>query len=156
MIKINIFRAFATTALLFLLLKTSFAAVPAFPGAEGFGKYTTGGRGGRILYVTSLLDTNTAGTLRYAINQSGPRIVIFKVSGTITLTSQLDIKNDNITIAGQTAPGDGICLRGYGVNSSANNVIIRYLRFRMGDTNDIESDAFGGRQRKNIIIEPDQ
>lgn len=153
MIKINIFRAFATITLLFLLLKTSFAAVPAFPGAEGFGKYTTGGRGGRIIYVTSLLDTNTAGTLRYAINQSGPRIVVFKVSGTITLTSQLDIKNDNITIAGQTAPGDGICLRGYGVNSSANNVIIRYLRFRMGDTNDIESDAFGGRQRKNIIID---
>lgn len=150
--KIYIFRAFATAVLL-LLLKTSYAAVPAFPGAEGFGKYTTGGRGGRIIYVTSLSDTNTAGTLRYAINQSGSRIVVFKVSGNITLTSQLNIKNDNITIAGQTAPGDGICLRGYGVNSSANNVIIRYLRFRMGDTNNVDSDALGGRQRKNIIVD---
>lgn len=125
--------------------------IAAFPGAEGHGKYVTGGRGGRVIYVSNLND-NGPGSLRDAINQSGPRIVVFKVSGTIQLESELNI-TDNITIAGQTAPGGGITLRDYPVKVRGNNVIIRYLRFRMGDSYDIEDDALGGRFQENILID---
>ncbi|PXY42147.1 hypothetical protein DMB65_02625 [Flavobacterium cheongpyeongense] len=124
---------------------------PAFPGAEGYGKYVTGGRGGKLIYVTNLNDSG-AGSLRDAINQPGPRIVVFKVSGTIKLESELSI-TDNITIAGQTAPGGGITLRDYNVKIRGNNVIIRYLRFRMGDTFNIQNDALGARFQQNIIID---
>lgn len=130
----------------------------AFPGAYGGGVNATGGRGGTVYVVTSLADTNTAGTLRYAVGKSGARYIVFAVSGTIHLTSQLSIKNGNLTIMGQTAPGDGICLADYPVSLGASNVIIRYLRFRMGDlklTADAAdgADAFGGRFQQNVIID---
>ena len=125
----------------------------AFPGAEGFGKYATGGRGGKVIYVTTLADNTTQGSLRWAVNQSGARIVLFKVSGVIALNSSLNIKNPNITIAGQTAPGDGICIKNYPVTVDADNVIIRYLRVRMGDERATENDALGGRNHRNIIID---
>ena len=132
----------------------------AFPGAEGFGKYTTGGRGGKVLTVTTLADDGP-GSLRHAINTKGPKIILFAVSGTIHLNSRLSIK-DNTTIAGQTAPGDGICLADYPVSLGGDNIIIRYMRFRMGDRYQSQQgmvdgsggdDAFGGMKRKNIIID---
>jgi hypothetical protein len=123
---------------------------PAFPGAEGFGKYTMGGRGGRVYEVTNLNDSGP-GSLREACGAQGPRIVVFRVSGTIPLKSKLRIRNPYITIAGQTAPGDGICVKGYQTEFEADQVIIRYMRFRLGDENRQESDSFGGQGQYAII-----
>jgi pectate lyase len=124
----------------------------AFPGAEGYGKYSKGGRGGDVYEVTNLND-NGKGSLREAVEASGPRTVVFRVSGTIILDSPLSIKNPYITIAGQTAPGDGICIRRHPLNIGADHVIIRYLRVRLGDESGNDYDAVSSRYTKHLILD---
>ena len=114
--------------------------IPAFPGAEGFGAMTPGGRGGRVLFVTNLNDSGP-GSFRAACDAEGPRIVIFRTSGTIALRSPIVIRNPYITIAGQTAPGDGICLRDYPFRVATHDAVVRYLRSRLGDVTAQEDDC---------------
>ena len=123
---------------------------PAFPGAEGFGKYTVGGRGGKVIEVTNLHDAGP-GSFRAAVSAKVPRTVVFRVSGTIALESELKIREPYLTIAGQTAPGDGICIKNYQVNFDTSQVIMRYLRFRPGDEKGKEQDAFGGAGNQIVV-----
>ena len=154
---------FISTFLLGCAQKTTSSSqsiVPlAFPTAEGYGKYATGGRGGKVFIVSNLNDDGE-GSLRKAVTAKGPRIVVFAISGTIHLLSPLSIKSD-ITIAGQTAPGDGICLADHPVSLGGNNIIIRYLRFRMGDRYQNKGmvdgsgsdDALSAIRRNNIVVD---
>ncbi|PZG20498.1 Ig-like domain-containing protein [Nonomuraea aridisoli] len=127
------------------------AQVPAFPGAEGCGMYVSGGRGGDVYPVTTLADSGP-GSLREAVKGSN-RTVVFKVSGTIYLKSRLDISGSNLTVAGQTAPGDGICIAGYPTRIAGQNVIVRYLRCRMGDIAGVTEDAMWARRTQDVIID---
>jgi hypothetical protein len=127
------------------------ASIPAFPGAEGAGAFTPGGRGGKVFEVTNLNDSSP-GSLRDAVEAQGPRIVIFRVSGIIKLEKLLTISNPYITIAGQTAPGDGICIRGQTTEINTHDVVLRYLRFRRGNIKD-RNDALGGYPVGNIIVD---
>jgi pectate lyase len=131
----------------------------AFPGAEGFGKYTSGGRGGTIMIVSNL-DDNGEGSLRAALDKKIPCTIVFAVSGTIHLEKPLAIYS-NVTIAGQSAPGDGICVADQPVVLKGNNIIVRYIRVRMGDRFQNKGlidgagsdDAFGGIRNDHVIID---
>jgi hypothetical protein len=143
----NVTKSVLPSILLMCFTSTIYSQQIAFPGAEGYGKFAAGGRGGKVYEVTTL-NSSGPGSLGEAIGASGPRSVVFRVSGTIE--GKFNIKNDRITIAGQTAPGDGICIRG-SLGVSANDVIIRYIRVRANPV--VETDAIGGRYKKNIILD---
>ncbi|HPR30659.1 MAG TPA: hypothetical protein PLK12_01130 [Prolixibacteraceae bacterium] len=129
------------------------ADIPAFPGAEGGGMYSFGGRGGKVYVVNSLADSGP-GTLREACDAGGARIVVFNVAGIIRLERPININAPYITIAGQTAPGDGICLAGESFLINTHDVVIRHMRFRRGDTwVGRRDDAIGGNPVGNIMID---
>ena len=132
----------------------------AFPGAEGYGKYTSGGRGGRIIEVTTLEDRDrfgiiAPGSFREALNTEGddPITIVFRVSGIIELSGELKAKRSNMTIAGQTAPGDGICIKDASVKISGENIIIRYMCFRPGDESKEQVSCLNIENSKNIIVD---
>lgn len=132
-------------------------AIPAFPGAEGYGAAATGGRGGAVYIVTNLNDSGP-GSLRDALNHNTPRTIVFEVSGTIHLHSDLDLEYPNVTIAGQTAPGEGICIANGSLRADYDNIIIRYIRCRLGDqwpdgTENGDSDATWGRYANTMIFD---
>jgi pectate lyase len=126
--------------------------VPAFPGAEGYGAFAVGGRNGRVLFVNNLNDSG-AGSFRAACEAAGPRIVVFTVSGTIALRRPIVVRNPFLTIAGQTAPGDGICLRNYPFKVATHDVVVRFIRSRLGDETAVEDDCldFDHEARNSIF-----
>jgi pectate lyase len=126
-------------------------AEPAFPGAAGFGAEASGGRGGEVVYVTTLADDGP-GSLRDAVRQ-GRRTILFQLSGTIELQSPLVVGVSDVTIAGQSAPGDGVCLRGKGLVIRGNNVIVRFLRLRPGDERGEEHDALTIWGARNVMVD---
>jgi hypothetical protein len=129
------------------------ASILAFPGAEGGGAYSFGGRGGQVLVVTSLADSGP-GTLRWACEQGGARIVVFNVAGIIRIKSPIIVRAPYISIEGQSAPGDGVCVAGESFWVNTHDVVIRYMRFRRGETNVARrDDALGGNPVGNIIAD---
>ena len=134
------------------------AALPAFPGAEGFGAATPGGRGGKIVEVTNL-DDDGPGSLRQACYAAGPRIVVFRVAGIIELQSDIKISNGRITIAGQSAPGDGVCLKNSTLRICTHDVVVRFMRCRVGDgplgTPPENRDALKieGTRVRNVVVD---
>lgn len=144
------------TALALLAATASAASEPAgaiaFPGAEGFGRFASGGRGGTVFHVTTLADSGP-GSLRAAVEARGLRTVVFDVAGTIALASPLKIGRPNITIAGQTAPGDGVTLRGQPLIVAADDVVVRYIRARLGDETKVQEDAVSITRGRRIILD---
>ena len=114
--------------------------LPVFPGAEGFGTRTVAGRGGKVIEVTSLADDG-AGTLRAAVNDTSPRIIVFCVAGTIELKSELQILHPFVTLAGQTAPAGGICIKGAGITVITHDVLIQHIRVRPGNKGPVDADV---------------
>jgi pectate lyase len=138
--------------LISLLLASAAAQLPAFPGAEGAGALSVGGRGGRVIRVTSLEDSGE-GSLRAAVEAKGPRTVIFDVGGTIRLKKPLVVRNGQVTVAGQTAPGGGITLADRHFEIAADDVVVRYIRARLGDEGGVESDAFTISRGRRIVVD---
>ena len=129
------------------------AEIAAFPGAEGGGAYSFGGRGGRVIVVKNLNDSGP-GSLRDACEQGGARVVVFNVSGIIRLKTPLIIRAPYITISGQTAPGDGVCVAGESVWLNTHDVVVRFMRFRRGETYvGRRDDSIGGNPVGNIMID---
>ena len=129
------------------------AKIPAFPGAEGGGMYTAGGRGGKVLVITNLNDDGP-GSFRWACEQGGARIIVFNVSGIINLKTPVILRAPYVTIAGQTAPGDGVCIAGESFQVDTHDVIVRHMRFRRGNTHVWNrEDSFGGNPIGNIMID---
>ena len=140
-------------AALTTLMSRAQTGAPAFPGAEGHGRYVTGGRGGQVIHVTNLNDSGS-GSFREAVKGSNKKIVVFDVGGVIALKSNLNI-GANTTVLGQTAPAPGITLRYFTVNPNGNNIIIRYLRFRRGQEKDVNdgADASTARHFTGIMLD---
>ena len=129
------------------------AKIPAFPGAEGGGMYSFGGRMGKVLIVSNL-DDDGPGSFREACETAGPRIIVFNVAGIIKLKDRVRIRAPYVTIAGNTAPGDGVCIAGNTVELETHDIIIRHMRFRRGATDATErNDSFGGNPIGNVMID---
>ena len=144
--------ALLAAGLLLAVCQASGQALTAFPGAEGAGKWTVGGRGGRVIYVTNLNDSGP-GSLRAAVEASGRRTIVFGVAGTLLLKSPLRVQNPYLTLSGQTAPGGGFTVAGHDFIIQADEVIVRHLRFRPGDLVRKDVDAVSVTRGRNIILD---